>query len=307
MAADTRRDLYAEITNSIIAALEAGTRPWVRSWTTDADITRPLRANGVAYRGINVINLWISGAARGYASPFWLTFRQAIELGGHVRKGEKSTLVVYASTFTKKDETGSGETNERQIPFLKSYSVFNAAQIEGLPAHYYPQPTATDDTSGKIEHVERFFSNTGAAIENIGNQPLYSHDRDIVLCPPISTFDSPLSYYVTLAHELTHWTGAKHRLDRISDRRHDTYGRAFEELIAELGAAFICADLGMITTAREENASYIASWLTALKNDKRFIFSAATKAQQAADYLQSLQPQDETGEAGDDFEEGAAA
>lgn len=307
MKSETRRDLYADITASIITALEAGTRPWVRSWSVNGDVTRPLRGNGVPYRGINVLNLWLSGAARGYGSPYWLTFRQAIELGAHVRKGEKSTLVVYASTFKRTEEVETGETRERAIPFLKGYSVFNAEQIEGLPALYHPQPLPPDDDNQKIDHAEQFFANTGARIEHVGTQPLYNHGNDLVLCPPIGAFESPVAFYVTLAHELTHWTGAKHRLDRITDRRRDISGRAFEELIAELGAAFISADLGLITTAREENASYIANWLTALKNDKRFIFSAATMAQQAADYLHSLQPAADADQAADDLDEGMAA
>ena len=307
MRNETWRDLYADVTNTIIAALEAGTRPWMKPWTITADVSRPLRGNGVAYRGINILNLWLSGAARGFASPYWLTFRQAIEIGAHVKKGETSTLVVYAKTFTKTEETEAGETKERAIPFLKGYAVFNAEQIKGLPALYYPQPAPADDDSIKIERAETFFAATGAVIKHVGNQPLYTHGEDMVLYPPITAFDCPLSYYETIAHEVTHWTGAKHRLDRVTDMRRNISGRAFEELIAELGAAFLCADLGLAAKPREENASYIAHWLAALKNDKRFIFAAAAKAQQAADYLHGLQPGAASEGTADDLEQGIAA
>lgn len=155
-----RRDIYAEVTNSIIAALEAGTRPWVRPWNVQSDVTRPLRGYGVPYRGINVLYLWLAAAARGYISPYWMTFRQAHGLGAYVRKGERSTLVVYASRFSRTETREDGEITEREIPFLRGYAVFNAERIGGLPAQYFPEPVPEDGV-GKDARAETFIRNTG--------------------------------------------------------------------------------------------------------------------------------------------------
>lgn len=293
------RDLYAEVTNTIIEALEAGTRPWVKPWTANGSTDLPLRSNGVPYRGINVLTLWLSGAARGFASPYWMTFRQAKELGGSVRKGERSTLVVYASKITKSEtDDATGERTEKTIPFLKSYPVFNVCQIDGLPAHYYPAPVPVT-TEGKDDYAEAYIRNTGADIRQQGSQPLYNPAGDFILCPPIGAFDCPLSFYETITHEIVHWTGHKSRLDRFATKRPGISEYAFEELIAEMGAAFLCSALGLTPAPREEQAAYIGEWLKALRSDKRMIFSAATKAQAAVDYLNSLQP----GQVADDTDE----
>ena len=164
MATTTRKDCYAEITNAIISDLEQGIRPWVRPWAAGATPCRPLRHNGEPYRGINVLWLWRAAAVAGYASPYWFTFRQALELGGHVRKGEKAAQVVYANLYTKTEEDDDREPRERKIPFLRAYSVFNAEQIENLPPQF---AAVADAAEPRFDHwpnalAEEFFTHTGA-------------------------------------------------------------------------------------------------------------------------------------------------
>jgi antirestriction protein ArdC len=291
---ETRTDIYTRITNRIVADLEQGVRPWHRPWSaehTAGKITRPLRHNGVPYRGINVVMLWSASVVKGYACPLWLTFKQAHELGGRVRKGEHGELVVYANRITRTETDEKGEESEREIPFLKGYTVFNAEQCEGLPAHYYATPeTPAVSIAQRIEAADRFFTATGADIRHGGTRAYYVEGHDYVQMPPFETFKDAESHAATLAHEVTHWTKHSKRLAREFGRvRHGDEGYAREELVAELGAAFLCADIGITPEVRPDHAAYIASWLTVLKNDKRFIFTAAAHAQRAADYLHSLQ------------------
>lgn len=289
------RDVYSKITNKIIADLEQGVRPWMRPWSVEhaaGKITRPLRHNGVPYNGVNVVMLWCASVEKGYACPLWLTFRQAQELGGNVRKDEHGELVVYANRITRTETDGNGEETEREIPFLKGYTVFNAEQCEGLPAPYYARAeTPALPPAARIERAKRFFAATGADIRHGGTRAFYAHQLDYVQMPPFETFRDAESYAATLAHELTHWTKHETRLDRDMGRvKWGDPGYAREELVAELGSAFLCADLGITAEVREDHAAYIASWLRALNDDKRLIFSAAAHAQHAADYLHALQP-----------------
>ena len=289
------RDVYSRITNKIIADLEQGIRPWHRPWSagnTEGRIVRPLRHNGVPYQGINIVMLWMASVAKGYACPFWLTYRQAQELGGHVKKGETGELVVYAGRITRSATDDKGEAVEREIPFLKGYTVFNAEQCEDLPAHYAARPeTPALSPMQRIEAADRFFAASGADIRHGGTRAYYAEGADYVQMPPFETFRDAESYAATLAHELTHWTKHEKRLARDMGRvRYGDEGYAREELVAELGAAFLCADLGITPEVRADHASYIASWLNVLRNDKRFVFSAAAHAQRAADYLHALQP-----------------
>jgi antirestriction protein ArdC len=225
-----------------------------------------------------------------------MTFKQAQELGAHVRKGEKGSLVIYADTIHKTEtDEATGEEIERAIPFMKGYTVFNCEQIEGLPAHYTAQPEqpAIAEES-RNQALEQFFANTGATIRHGGDRAFYSIASDHVQMPPFPAFKDPESYYATLAHEMIHWTRHPSRLERDFGRKAwGDEGYAKEELVAELGAAFLCADLGVTPEIREDHAAYIASWLEVLKNDKRFIFSAAAHAQRAADHLHSYQKQEE--------------
>lgn len=304
MTPTTKQDVYTRVTNRIIADLEKGVRPWAKPWSAEhaaGHITRPLRANGTPYRGVNVLLLWSEAVLNGYTAPLWMTYKQAAELGAHVKKGEHGALVVYADKITRTETDTQGEEFAREIPFMKAYTVFNVEQIEGLPAHYYAQPPARPEPLERIEAAESFFAGTGAEIHHGGSRAFYSPSQDIIQMPPFEVFKDAESYAATLAHELTHWTRHPSRLDRDFGRKRGACpgpraggdeGYAREELVAEMGAAFLCADLGITPEIRDDHAAYIASWLEVLKNDKRAIFSAASYAQKAADYLIGLQPQD---------------
>lgn len=302
-----KQDIYERITTRIIADLEQGVRPWMQPWNAEhaaGRIVRPLRANGVAYRGINTIMLWSEAVTKGFAAPIWMTFKQAQELGAHVRKGESGSLVVYANTLhrTETDEK-SGEEIERDIPYMKGYTVFNVEQIEGLPEEYTRPAHMQLDPVQRIAAADAFFAATGADISHGGNRAFYAEGADRIQMPPFETFKDAESYYSTLAHEGTHWTKHKGRLDRdLGGKRWGDAGYAAEELVAELGAAFLCADLGITPEVREDHAAYIGNWLTVLKGDKRAIFTAAARAQRAADFLHAfskdaLQPNEQQSEA----------
>lgn len=289
-----RKDVYGRVTEKIIADLEQGVRPWVKPWNAEhlaGRITRPLRHNGTPYRGINVVMLWMAAVAQGYACPIWMTFQQAKELGGFVRKGETGTLVVYANTFTATETDEDGEESEREIPYLKGYTVFNCEQIEGLPAHYYARAEARARPVERIAQAEAFFANTHADIRHGGDRAYYAIESDCIQMPPVETFRDSESYAGVLAHELTHWTRHPSRLDRdLGRKRWGDEGYAREELVAEIGAAFLCADIGITPEVRADHAAYVASWLNVLQDDKRAVFQAASHAQRAADYLHGLQP-----------------
>jgi antirestriction protein ArdC len=235
--------------------------------------------------------------AKGYVNPKWMTFRQAQELGGHVRKGEHGSLVVYADKFTKTEAGENGQDIERQIPFLKSYSVFCVEQIDGLPDHYYVKPAVQHEKLELIEAAETFFQATGAEFRHGGNMAFYAPGPDVIQLPIPEAFKDAESYAATKAHELVHWTKAKHRLDRDFGRKQfGDEGYAREELVAELGAAFLCSALGITPEAREDHAAYIGHWLKVLQDDKRAIFQAAAHAQRAVDFLHSFQQKQETAE-----------
>ena len=285
----SRPDLYSRITNAIIADLEAGVRPWTKPWSAEhlaGRITRPLRSTGEPYSGINVILLWMEAVDRGFSAPIWITFRQALALGGHVRKGEHGATVVYANRITRTEAGDNGEDIERSIPFLKAYTVFNVDQVEGLPAHFYAKAQPALDPVQRIAHADDFFAATGADLRHGGDRAYYAIEPDYVQVPPFECFEDPQAYYATLAHECTHWTRHPTRLDRdFGRKRWGDEGYAREELVAELGAAFLCADLGFALEPRPDHARYIAGWLKVLADDRRFIFTAAAHAQRAVDYL----------------------
>jgi antirestriction protein ArdC len=290
-----KQDVYSRITNKIVAELEKGTRPWLCPWNAEhaaGRINRPLRANGIPYRGINTIMLWSEAMEKGYSAPLWMTFKQALELNAHVRKGEQGSLVVFASKITRTEtDAGTGEESERDIPFMKGYTVFNVAQIEGLPDHFYTKPAPRGETLPRIERAEAFFANTKATVRHGGTKAYYSISTDHVQMPPFETFRDVESYYATRAHENIHWTRHEKRLNReFGRKRFGDEGYAMEELVAELGSAFLCADLELTPEVREDHAAYLASWIKVLKNDTRAIFTAAAHAQRAADFINALQP-----------------
>ena len=294
-----RQDIYTRVTAKIVASLEQGVRPWIRPWNAEnaaGRITRPLRHNGLPYSGINVLMLWASAVEQGFGSPSWMTFRQAVELNAHVRKGEKGSLVVYANSVTKTEQNDAGEDVEREIHFLKGYTVFNVEQIEGLPEAYYARPEPKFTPVERIARAEAFFAATRADIRYRGGRAYYALDADYIQMPPIESFSDAVSFYATLAHEATHWTRHPSRLERDFGRKSwGDEGYAREELVAELGAAFLCADLELTPEVRDDHAAYLATWLEVLKNDNRAIFAAAAHAQRAVDFLHKLQP--EPGEA----------
>ena len=290
----TRPDIYSRITDQIISALAQGVKPWTRPWNAAhaaGHVCRPLRHNGQPYSGINILMLWATAMERDYAAPIWMTFRQAKELGAHVRKDEKGVPVVYASSISKTEtDEDTGDELERTIPFLKAYTVFNVEQIEGLPGHFYARAEPVMNPDERIAHAETFFAATGAAIRNGGNSAYYSPRTDHIQMPPFESFLDAQGYYATLAHEAAHWTRHSSRLDRSFDqKRFGDQGYAREELVAELGAAFLCADLELRLEDRQDHAAYIGHWLQVLRDDKRAIFAAAAHAQRASDYLHGLQ------------------
>jgi antirestriction protein ArdC len=284
-----RQDLYARVTSQIVQDLERGVRTWTKPWSVRhaaGPVGRPLRYNLERYCGINVVLLWSAAVEHGYSAPIWMTFRQALELGAHVRKGETGQMVVYANRFTRTETADDGHEVERQIPFLKAYTVFNVEQIEGLPERFAGRIGPQLDAGQRIVNADQFFTAAGAEVRHGGDQAYYATEPDHVQMPAFESFVDPESYYATLAHEMTHWTRHPIRLDRdLGRKRWGDEGYAKEELVAELGAAFLCADLGLELQPREDHASYIASWLQVLQHDTRFIFSAAAHAQRAVDFL----------------------
>ncbi|BBU33363.1 antirestriction protein (plasmid) [Burkholderia sp. THE68] len=290
-------DIYSRVTDKIIADLEQGVRPWVKPWKggNAADrITLPARHNGIPYQGINILLLWGEQLDKGFLSNRWMTFKQAQALGANVRKGEHGSLVVYANKVLKSETDDKGDEIEREIPFLKGYTVFNVDQIENLPAEYRTEPASVKSEPHElIEHAEAFFSKTGAVIRHGGNRAYYAPAHDIVQLPIPESFDTAESYAATKAHELTHWTSHTTRLDRQLGKRFGDDAYAAEELIAEMGAAFVCAQLGLSPEVRDDHAAYLDYWLKVLKVDKKAIFTAASQAQKACEFLFSLQGADE--------------
>lgn len=292
----TRVDIYARITERIIAQLEEGVRPWVQPWRAGnaaGRITRPLRHNGEPYSGMNVLLLWSEAMARGYAASIWMTFKQASELGAHVRKGQTSSTVIYASRFTKTETDARGDEVERDIPFLRAYGVFNVEQIEGLPEHYYHRPAPVIDPVERIERADRFFAHAGAKVRHGGSRAFYAPSSDHIQMPPFETFRDAASYVAVLSHEHIHWTAKADRVGRDLTRyAKDKTERAREELVAEIGSALLCADLGIVPELepRPDHAAYVGSWLSVLGDDKRAIFQAAAHAQRAVNFLHALQP-----------------
>lgn len=306
---EQRSDVYQRVTAQIIEQLEKGVRPWFQPWGAGGTPVRPLRHNGVPYRGINTVLLWMQATEKGYASPFWMTYKQAQELGGQVRKGERACLVVYAGAIEKTEQDEDGNELERRIPFMKGYSVFNADQIEGLPQHFYVKAEPQGEPKERLAHADAFFANLGADIREGGNSAFYQITEDFIQMPPFDAFVSAEAHACTLAHECVHWTRHPSRLNRDLGRKQwGDEGYAREELVAELGSVFLAADLGLAPDPRDDHAAYIASWLKVLKDDKRAIFQAASHAEKAVGYMHSLQPEAsaET-DLEDDIEERAAA
>jgi antirestriction protein ArdC len=292
---ENRANLYDEITDKIIAELEAGRVPWVQPWGTaaaKAQLSMPKNAStNRSYSGVNVLLLWGSTIEHGFTGQSWLTFRQALSLGGHVRKSERGTMVVYADRFVPAEEKRRArETGEeaQAVPFLKRFVVFNTDQCDGLPADI--ATSVPPPLRGMIEPtVEALIKATGIDFRIGGNRAFYAPAEDYVQVPPPVAYFEPINWHRTALHELSHASGHKLRLNRDLSGSYGTKKYAFEELIAELGAAFSCASLGIVPTVR--HADYIGSWLEVLREDNRAIVRAASQATKAADYLLSFLPE----------------
>jgi antirestriction protein ArdC len=286
-----RASIYAEVTARIIAELEAGRVPWVQPWDSAAASPGLPRnaATGRAYSGINILLLWGAVIERGYAAQGWLTFRQALNAGGCVRKGEQGVTICFADRFTPEAEKArAAETGDdpRRIPFLKRFTVFNVAQCDGLPeamtAAAPPLPARE-----LVPVAEALIAATGADFRIGGDKAFYCPSADYVQVPPQPAFAKQINYYRTALHELGHWTGHQSRLARDLSGRFGSPSYAREELCAELASAFLCSALGIAPTVR--HADYIGSWLEVLRADDRAIFRAASLASKAADYLLACQ------------------
>ena len=279
-------DIYEKVTQAVVQLLERGVRPWTQPWSARPGAGLPLRHNGQGYRGINVLILWQQAQEAGYASPYWMTYKQAQLLGGQVHKGERSTQVVYYGTAVKEAEAEPGEDGKKLFRFIRSFNVFNAGQIDGLQPKFYVVCAAPGPVAERITELEAFVRGTGADIRYGGGRAFYRGDQDYIQMPDFAAFRDAQLAYATLNHELVHWTKAETRLNRdMGRKRWGDAGYAAEELVAELGAAFLGAELGLRPDHIEDHAAYIAGWLKVLRDDRRFIFIAAAKAQGAADYL----------------------
>ena len=289
-----RADIYRRITDQIAAAIEAGAGKWRMPWHPGADGAAPVlpinAATGKPYRGVNTVVLWATAQAEGYPSAVWATYRQWAELGAQVRKGERASPVVFWKMSDKDEQEDAGgdaaEDGRRSRVFARGYSVFNVAQVDGYAA---PALLVLPEAE-RISHAEAFFTAIGADIRHGGNRACYVPCLDQIRMPLFEAFRDPVAYYAILAHEAMHLTGHPTRCPPRDLRgRFGDEAYAAEELIAELGAAFVCADLALTPEPRPDHAAYAASWLKVLRGDKRAIFTAAAKAQAAADWMHAQQ------------------
>jgi len=294
-----RTDLYDAVTRRIIAALEAGRVPWVCPWERGAAAPGlPRNAiTGRAYSGVNIVILWNALIENGWSSQAWLTFRQALAAGGSVRKGARGTCVVYADRFTPEVEAEKAQASgdaPRTVAFLKRFTVFNIDQCEGLRADLTPDPAplADDDIKPRTEAV---IAASGIDVRIGGDRAFYAPAEDFVQLPPPGAFFDAVNFYSVALHELTHATGHSARLDRQILNRFGGKDYAREELVAEMGSAFLCAALGIEPTVR--HADYLGAWLDVLREDNRAIFRAASAASKAADWLLARRAEGEGGAA----------
>lgn len=288
---ESKKDIYREVTDEIIAAIEAGCGRWEMPWHVTGDARwRPANvASGRAYRGINLVCLWAAARRREFASGTWGTFRQWKERGARVRRGERATTIVFwkldgdpkpREEEVDIEEDGATRRDPRRV-FATGYAVFNADQVDGFEPGETPKLADEDRIAG----AESFFRRIPADVRHGGDAAYYAPLEDYVAMPRFEDFKRPERYYAVLAHELTHWTGNAKRLGRDLSGRFGSRCYAAEELVAELGAAFLSCGLELALSARKDHAPYVAHWLELLRADKRAIFTAASRAQEAVDYL----------------------
>lgn len=283
--------LYASVTQNIIAALEQGAAPWLKAWTSPAGGVLPVNAaTGRRYSGVNILILWAQAVICGYPRSGWMTFKQALDKGACVRRGEKGTAVVLVKRVPGKELDEEGE--RKTYSLMRGFTVFNISQIDGLAPPPEPEPRPMLE---RYLAAEAFLAATGAIVVFGQRDPCYVPSKDEVHMPHREAFRGDEHYYATSLHEHVHWSGAEHRLNRSLKNRFGSKDYAAEELVAELGAAFLCAHLGIAGDLR--HAGYIGHWLELLREDDRAIFTAAAKASQAADYLRSFSEQMEADDA----------
>lgn len=281
------RDVYQDVTDRIVSALESGTVPWRKPWSAPAESHRN-PVSGTTYRGINPFLLELTAMGAGYTDPRWLTFKQALSLGGAVRKGEKSTMVVFWKQIKVKDQDAGPDDRAKMIPLLRHYNVFNVAQCDGIeleaPAEREPfEPIAA--AAGIVDAMPG-----RPTIGHGGDRAFYAPALDMVQLPEPGQFHEREHYYSTAFHELVHSTGHESRLNRpeVAGRGNHAFGSeeySREELVAELGAAMLCGVSGIVPPTIDQSAAYIASWLRVLKDDRKLLVSAAGRAQRAADFI----------------------
>ena len=282
--ATEKQDVYSRVTSQIVNAIEAGVSNWRMPWHTSGKFAfSPINVTSKKpYRGINTVCLWAAAQAKGYERGEWGTYQQWQERGAQVRKGEKATLVVFWKFANNAVETDDDTPKSgSRLLFTRGYSVFNVGQVDG----YTPTVDVDTPIEQRMESAEQFFSRINARVVHLGNRAFYSPDSDTITLPPFAAFFTPMDYYSTRAHETGHWTAKAERCNRELGKRFGDNAYSVEELIAELTAAFTLAHLGLSSEPRPDHAQYIASWLRVLKADRRAIFTASSKAQQAADYL----------------------
>ena len=275
----TKTDIYQTVTDNIISALEAGVKPWSCPWQRVPGMSGlPSNyATGTAYSGMNIMLLWGSASEQGFNDSRWMTYKQAQAEGGQVRKGEHGTTAIFYATLEKESEDGEIV----QIPMLKTFTVFNVQQIDGLPLT--TETISPDATFDPLPEAENLIRKSGANIIEKGQNAFFQPSTDQVWLPERHLFSDAANFYATGLHELVHWSGGKKRLNREMKGKFGSADYAEEELVAELGSAFLMADLGIVGEVQHE--SYIASWLQALKNDKRYVFKAVSAASKAHSYL----------------------
>lgn len=284
-----RRDVAADITAKILRELDTGVMPWRKPWDgARCGVALPRRATGDTYRGINVLLLWSAAIERGYGSPYWLTFNQAVRLGAHVRKGERGEVVVYYGHGTRKRRDQGGAEIEDAFRFLKWYVVFCADQIDNLPERFYPAPVQPDILP--VAAHETWFAKLEIARIATRDIACYIPSRDVIGMPPIATFDTAEDYAATLNHESVHATMAPHRVGRDMGKKFSQHSIAAEELVAEIGASLLGAHLRLPPHHIHDHASYIGHWMKLLSDDKRAFFAAAAQAQAAVDWLLAKSP-----------------
>jgi antirestriction protein ArdC len=284
------RDLYAEVTARILAELKAGVLPWRRPWSITPGLNIPCNAAANRqYHGTNIVMLWMAARARQWLTLRFVTFKQALELGGHVRKGEHGTKVYFVKDlkFTDSEVEGDEEPAVRSVRFLREYTVFNVAQCDGLPAHITEPPIVKPrHHDARDPLIEEFLATTGAVIEHGADCAVFQSKLDRIIMPDFGSFNSSSAYYGTLFHELAHWTGHESRLNRDLSKRFDRQSHVAEELVAELAAAFICAEFSI--DGDSGLPAYIGAHVELLEGDTKAFFTCASKAQAAVDYLREL-------------------